>query len=107
MFVYPQTPKQTKSPVLLTSLQCVTESIILFSPQLETYQNDRGILDLPRLHKYADVIIRRTSFNPILLNTFVPTVTEIEQKKRSVTRRERDAVAEKKTSEKVRPLLLM
>lgn len=68
---------------------------------LETYQNDRGILDLPRLHKYADVIIRRTSFNPILLNTFVPTVTEIEQKKRSVTRRERDAVAEKKTSEKV------
>ncbi|XP_008472167.2 EP300-interacting inhibitor of differentiation 3-like isoform X1 [Diaphorina citri] len=68
---------------------------------LERYQNERGILDLHRLHKYGDNIINRTTFNPIVLNTFVPSVTEIEQKKRVITRREKDKVAEKKTSEKV------
>lgn len=68
---------------------------------LETYQNDRGILDLPRLHKAGDIVLRRTFCNPILLNTFIPSVVEIEQKKRTITRREKDAVAEKKTSEKV------
>uniref|UniRef100_A0A8D8PR24 Non-structural maintenance of chromosomes element 4 n=1 Tax=Cacopsylla melanoneura TaxID=428564 RepID=A0A8D8PR24_9HEMI len=68
---------------------------------LEKYQNERGIMDLSRLVKYGDAIIKRTGFNPIVLNTFVPTVTEIEQKKRTVTRREKDKVAEKKMSEKV------
>ncbi|KAL1461601.1 hypothetical protein WDU94_013481 [Cyamophila willieti] len=68
---------------------------------LEKYQNERGIIDLSRLVKYGDAIIKRTDFNPIVLNTFVPTVIEIEQKKRTVTRREKDKVAEKKMSEKV------